>query len=240
MTPSPTARTLLIVALFAIAMGYLESAVVIYIRAIYYPLGFNFPMKIISQSLMLTEFWREVATIIMLLGIALIAGKTVIARFAYFIYAFAIWDIFYYVFLYLLIQWPPQLLTWDVLFFIPTTWIGPVIAPIINSLTMTALALIILLSPQRKTPFKLGWFIWTLLIEGSIIIILAYTYEYATFLLQRFSFAQIFSSANAPEQLQYATSYIPQHFPWFIFLLGQSIHLLAIGLILKRVRIVSA
>jgi len=240
MTPSPTARTLLIVALFAIAMGYLESAVVIYIRAIYYPLGFNFPMKIISQSLMLTEFWREIATIIMLLGIALIAGKTAIARFAYFIYAFAIWDIFYYVFLYLLIQWPPQLLTWDVLFFIPTTWIGPVIAPIINSLTMIALALIILLSPQRKTPFKLGWFIWTLLIEGSIIIILAYTYEYATFLLQRFSFAQIFSSANAPEQLQYATSYIPQHFPWFIFLLGESIHLLAIGLILKRVRIVSA
>lgn len=236
MTPSPTARTLLIVALFAIAMGYLESAVVIYIRAIYYPLGFNFPMKIISQPLMLTEFWREIATIIMLLTIALIAAKTAIARFAYFIYAFAIWDIFYYVFLYLLIGWPQSLLTWDVLFFIPTTWIGPVVAPVINSFTMIGLALVILLVHPSKSPLKLGWFVWTLLIEGSVIIIISYTHEYFSFMLQLFSFGQIISSSNAPEQLQYATSYIPQHFPWFIFLLGQSIHLLAIGLILKRVR----
>ena len=101
---------------------------------------------------------------------------------------------------------------------------------------MIALALLILLSPQRKTPFKLGWFVWTLLIEGSVIIIISYTHEYFSFMLQRFSFGQIISSSNAPEQLQYATSYIPQHFPWFIFILGQSIHLLAIGLLLKRVR----
>ena len=231
-----TARTLLLVALFAIAMGYLESAVVIYIRAIYYPEGFAFPMKIISQPLMITEFWREVATIIMLLGIALIAGKTALARFAYFIYAFAIWDIFYYVFLYLLIGWPQSLLTWDVLFFIPTTWIGPVVAPVINSFTMIGLALVILLVHPSKSLLKLGWFVWTLLIEGSIIIIISYTHEYFSFMLQLFSFGQIISSSNAPEQLQYATSYIPQHFPWFIFLLGESIHLLAIGLILKRAR----
>ena len=34
-----------IVAIFAIAMGFLEAVIVIYLRKIYYPLGFNFPLK---------------------------------------------------------------------------------------------------------------------------------------------------------------------------------------------------
>ena len=31
--------------LYAVAMGYLEAAVVVYLRAIYYPEGFSFPLK---------------------------------------------------------------------------------------------------------------------------------------------------------------------------------------------------
>ncbi|HPB25925.1 MAG TPA: hypothetical protein PLE11_09195, partial [Bacteroidales bacterium] len=92
--------------LFSIAMGYLESAVVIYIRELYYPEGFAFPMKLISEKIMITEFFREAATMLMLLGTAIIAGRNAIERFAYFIMCFGIWDIFYYVFLYLILGWP--------------------------------------------------------------------------------------------------------------------------------------
>ncbi|HNX08095.1 MAG TPA: hypothetical protein PKL96_10970, partial [Bacteroidales bacterium] len=103
------------VAIFAIAMGFLESAVVVYIRALYYPEGFMFPMKLISDQIMITEFFREAATMIMLIGIAVIAGSSAIERFAYFIFSFGIWDIFYYIFLYALLGWPQSLMTWDVL-----------------------------------------------------------------------------------------------------------------------------
>ncbi|MBL7138880.1 MAG: hypothetical protein ISS17_08905, partial [Bacteroidales bacterium] len=132
-------RTLLIT-LFAIAMGFLESAVVVYLRAIYYPEGFAFPLKIIEGPVATTEILREAATLIMLITVAILAARRWIIRFAWFIYIFAIWDIFYYIFLWLLLGWPESLLTWDILFLIPTTWVGPVLAPVINSLTMIALA----------------------------------------------------------------------------------------------------
>jgi membrane protein implicated in regulation of membrane protease activity len=63
---------------------------------------------------------------------------------------FAIWDIFYYIFLWLLIGWPESFFTWDILFLLPVTWVGPVLAPVINSLTMIVLAGLILLA-DRKT-----------------------------------------------------------------------------------------
>lgn len=110
-------------------MAFLESAVVVYLRAIYYPDGNLFPMKLIEGRIAVTELWREAATMVMLITVAVIVSKRAIERFAWFIYAFAIWDIFYYVFLYFLLGWPQSLLTWDILFLIPVTWTGPVLAP---------------------------------------------------------------------------------------------------------------
>jgi len=82
------------------------------------------------------ECCREAATIIMLAAVGIIAGKDNLQRFAYFLYAFAVWDIIYYAGLKVLLNWPSSFLTWDVLFLIPVPWIGPVLAPIISSLTM--------------------------------------------------------------------------------------------------------
>lgn len=42
--------------LFSIAMGYLESAVVVYLREIYYPNGFVFPLTPIDSTIAITEF----------------------------------------------------------------------------------------------------------------------------------------------------------------------------------------
>jgi len=110
---------LLWVTLFAVAMGMLESSVVIYLRELYYPAGFKFPLHATSYTVAVTELFRELSTLIMLLGIGMLAGKNKHERFAWFIYSFAIWDIFYYVFLYLLINWPVTLFDWDVLFLLP-------------------------------------------------------------------------------------------------------------------------
>ena len=80
---------------FAAAMGFLESAVVVYIREIYYPEGFAFPLKEMSQTLAVTELFRELATMVMLVGMAALASKRFTVAVAWFIYAFAVWDIFY-------------------------------------------------------------------------------------------------------------------------------------------------
>ena len=39
------------VLIFSIAMAYLESAIVVYLRLLYYPEGFFFPIKIIPDEI---------------------------------------------------------------------------------------------------------------------------------------------------------------------------------------------
>jgi hypothetical protein len=109
-------RTLIIVTSFFIALGYIESAVVIYMREILYPAGFQFPLAPIKIDLAITEIIREAATLVILVCIGFITGRTFSEGFAWFLYSFAIWDLFYYVFLKLLIGWPESLLTFDILF----------------------------------------------------------------------------------------------------------------------------
>ncbi len=220
--------------LFSIAMGYLESAVVIYIRELYYPEGFAFPMKLISEKIMITEFFREAATMLMLVGIAIIAGRSAIERFAYFIMCFGIWDIFYYVFLYLILGWPQNLLTWDVLFFIPVTWIGPVLAPVINSATMIFLAALILFYKRQKGVVKTGKLVWTLLIVGSLVVIISYTMDYSGFMSHKFSIIQQMGWGNTEGLMEYALSYIPRTFNWWVFFVGLAMHIAAILFIMTK------
>ncbi|MFH1062114.1 MAG: hypothetical protein V1747_04420 [Candidatus Omnitrophota bacterium] len=46
-------------------------------------------------------------------------GKDFRTRLAYFLTIFAVWDIFYYVWLKLLLGWPRSIFDWDILFLIP-------------------------------------------------------------------------------------------------------------------------
>src|SRR5207245_5465710 len=73
---------------------------------------------------------REAATLIMLLMVGILAGRTWRSRLGYFAVAFGVWDIFYYIFLKLLCGWPHSILDWDILFLLPLPWWGPVLAPI--------------------------------------------------------------------------------------------------------------
>ena len=46
MNHSELIKKMLWVSVFGITIGYFEAAVVVYLRAIYYPEGFAFPLKI--------------------------------------------------------------------------------------------------------------------------------------------------------------------------------------------------
>ena len=81
-TMKKTFYLLLWIAIFAISMGFLESAVVVYLRAIYYPEGFAFPLRTLDPGIAITEVLRESATMIMLITIAVITFKQGISRFA--------------------------------------------------------------------------------------------------------------------------------------------------------------
>lgn len=220
-------KALFWVTFFSIAMGFMESSVVVYLRAILYPEGFTFPMVVMDKQLAITEIFREAATIIMLLGIGIIAGRNSSERFAWFLYSFAIWDIFYYVFLKLLLNWPESLMTWDILFLIPVTWVGPVISPVIVSFTMIALALLILYANQKSINVRISALEWLLLICGSMVLIVAFTWDYSRYMLQHHSFSEIWTIPES-ELFKLSTSYIPVSFNWWIFLVGEIMILIAI------------
>jgi hypothetical protein len=65
-----------------------------------------------------------------------------------FLLVFGIWDIFYYVFLKVLLDWPSSLLTMDVLFLIPAPWISPVLVPVCISVVMVSVGLWLILESQ--------------------------------------------------------------------------------------------
>ena len=158
----------------------------------------------------------------MLLGIGILTGKSKNEKFAYFIYTFAIWDIFYYVFLKAILFWPESWLTWDLLFLLPSIWTGPVIAPIIVSFTMIMLSLLIVFfnHKQKRTVISLGE--WASLIVGSLIIIASFMWDYNAYILNEYSIHQLFTLPNE-NIFEYAIKYEPFSFPWIIFTIGEVI-----------------
>ncbi|OIN96506.1 hypothetical protein AUJ66_05990 [Candidatus Desantisbacteria bacterium CG1_02_38_46] len=128
-------KKLSILTIFGIAMGWWEGVVVVYIRKILQLSAIDLTkivMEQVPRSLLIIEQTREVATIVILVTIALLLEKNWIRRLATFLWVFAIWDIFYYVTLKILINWPPSLSTIDCLFLIPCPWTAPVWIPLIT------------------------------------------------------------------------------------------------------------
>jgi len=72
--------------IFAVSMGFLEAIVVVYIREIYYPDGFQFPLKELPARLIIIEWIREISTLLMLGSVAWISGKTILKRLSVFIF----------------------------------------------------------------------------------------------------------------------------------------------------------
>lgn len=154
--PPRAVRTLTWVVLFSSAFALVEASVVIYLRGLYYPEGFAFPLKAIAPSHMGVELARECATIVMLTSVAAIAGARRWERFGYFLVAFGLWDILFYAWLALAIGWPASLQTFDILFLVPVPWIGPVGAPVAVSALMVICGALCVRRSSFALPFRPG------------------------------------------------------------------------------------
>ncbi|MBL7922450.1 MAG: hypothetical protein JNJ40_19190 [Bacteroidia bacterium] len=205
------------VCLFAIAMGFMESVIVIYLRELYYKSGFEFPLKEISPFVARLEFFREIATIIMLVGCGIMAGKNKLQRFAYFVLAFAIWDIFYYVFLYVCLGWPQSLATWDILFLVPMPWVGPVWAPCLLCLLMIIGSVFVIYKVDEQPGYKVGRSFWWLLISGAIVCIVSFMWDYILFTNINGSSWNITSDKNLFSEID---TYVPTEFNSPLFFTG--------------------
>jgi hypothetical protein len=169
---------------YAVAMAYVESAVVVYLRAIYYPQGFTFPLAPLPPGMAAIEIGREAATLVMLLGVAMLAGMQRWERFLAFGVSFGVWDLFYYVWLWLLIGWPPSLLTWDVLFLIPVPWIGPVLAPVIVSVLLVVGGLLLWRKGARGEPVRFPIPLRILALTGALLVLGSFVLDFRPVLRQ--------------------------------------------------------
>ncbi len=200
------------VAIYSVAMAYLESAVVVYLRSMYYPLGFSFPLKVMPLEILRIEIFREVATIVMLAAVAWIAGAGFNSRFAFFSFAFGIWDIFYYGFLKITLNWPASLMDQDILFLIPRPWIAPVIAPLLVSAVLVGCSVLVVRREFAGPRVEISLVHWFFMILGGAIVI-------ASFLL------------DIGAELQYPVFTI---YSWIVFACGMTIALFSFTFALRR------
>ena len=130
--------TLAVAAAFGVACGFVEAAVVVYLRSAIglVPLGtvkYPLPLRDFPRHLLVIEVAREAATIVMLVSLAFLVARRARERWAMFLYVFALWDIAYYAGLWVTIGWPGSLLADDILFLIPVPWISNVWYPLLVS-----------------------------------------------------------------------------------------------------------
>ncbi len=223
-------------AVFATAMGFLEGIVVVYLRELYYPDGFTFPLRLMSSDLVTAEWIREIATLVMLAGVGIITGRNGLQRLFYALFAFGVWDIVYYGALKLLLGWPESLMTWDLLFLIPVSWLGPVLAPVINSVTMIIMALLFIGRQETGYYIRPGLSDWVLIISGAFVILYTYLADYSRLLLESGVLGSRGSTEAGERLVQMITTYIPDNYRWTLFFVGETLIIAAIINVLIRSR----
>ncbi len=177
MSQSPTSRwfgRIAWVAAFGAAFGYVEAAVVTYLRALYYPGGFVFPLRQIPTAMITIEFFREAATIVMLVAVGYLTGRKRWGRFGGFLVAFGVWDIAFYCWLKVILNWPSSLFDWDILFLIPLPWIGPVIAAVTIALVMVIGGGWLVRMESTGVAFAMTWKALTAGAMGTAILLISF------------------------------------------------------------------
>jgi hypothetical protein len=197
-------RNIIWLALFAVAMAYVEAALVVHLRTIYYPDNplQIFPLELLSHRDLGIELARELATVVMILTVALLAEKGFTRIFAAFVLVFGLWDIFYYFWLKVMIGWPVSWLEWDVLFLIPWPWFGPWITPVLIALLFVLWGGWILLT-GKDVCFSRG---------AAVLFIIGVLSALASFLLP--GLPLVIEGEEAFRHFQ------PTEFPWLLYLIG--------------------
>lgn len=212
-------RAAIAMVLFGVSFGYVEAAVVVYLRELSQPAVERaqpgrsptdlFPLLSLEDlkanpplfKTLEIELGREAATLIMIAALAVAIGQTGVERAAAFAATFGVWDLSFYAFLRWLIQWPSSLRTWDLLFLVPVPWAAPVLAPVIVSLSMIAAGEMVFARSSRGHPMRLDAFHWTGIMLGAAILVFSFTWRFPWLL----------------------GGGVPRHFDWLIFALGEAI-----------------
>lgn len=215
-------KKILLVVFFATAMAWLESAVVVYLRMLYYPDGFKFPLINFPKDISFTEIIREAATIIMLWCVAAMNAKRAAERFGYFLIAFAIWDIFYYVFLKVIINWPISFFETDILFLIPVPWIGPVLAPVLFSVGMIIFAIQIIRASSVGVKIIFDKKSIAMLLLGCVTILFSFLKDWNSFFTTKLTVENI----------------VLPSYNWLIFTLGTLPLLITMWILQKKTQTV--
>ena len=222
--------------IFGAAMGFAEAVVVVYLRRLYYPEGFGFPLREAIWGGLFLEYLREIATLVMLLTVSLLAGRMPYERFSYFLYCFGVWDIFYYAGLKALLNWPSSLFTWDVLFLIPVVWIAPVLAPVASAVTMIIISGFILYYHNKGYPARISMLEGSLMSSGFLIIFAAFVWDYTKIIIEGGFLKRFLSLANDSHFQGIVTSYVPSTFQWNLFILGEILIFCSLVVFARRMR----
>jgi hypothetical protein len=193
---------------YAMAMGYLEGTVVVYLQhALRIQPGALFPLQdpVSLTPLGGLEIGRELATLVMLVAVGWLVGRSGLERLAWVSVAFGVWDLSYYAWLWLFIGWPPSLGTFDLLFLVPVPWVGPVLAPMLVSLALVAFGLLAARRLRHGGRLRLGPARLALGIAGGLVVIVSFMLDAGRIL------------AGGP----------PAAFAWPVFGLGMALGLLA-------------
>lgn len=202
---SPQTGKLWWVGLYAIAMAYAESAVVVYLRHLYGIADLVRDVPGFDPTISAVEVGRELATLIMLLAVGWAAGRTRQSRLGFAVYAFGLWDIFYYAWLRILIGWPGSLLEPDVLFLIPLPWWGPVIAPVLIAGLMVAGGALAVLTDDHGHPVFFTSGEWAALSIGVLAALYAFMGD---------------ALASLPADAETLSQVRPAAFNWPVYLAG--------------------
>ncbi|MFZ3069789.1 MAG: hypothetical protein WA110_01525 [Anaerolineaceae bacterium] len=203
--PKTIQKNLLYVGIYAIAMAYLESAVVVYLRRVYNITDLTTSISRFDPQIGGIELGRELATLVMLLAVGWAAGKNFQSRFGYSVFAFGLWDIFYYAWLKVFLGWPASLLDIDILFLIPLPWWGPVLAPVLIALLMVVGGARAVLRAEEGVKIHIKSAEWVTFSCG--ILLLLYTF-------------MADSLAALPADMQTLSQLKPTSFQWPVYVVG--------------------
>jgi len=148
---------------FALAMAWVESAVVYYLRTHVDRIE-PYQMNPLPDFGWIgpVELVREFATLVMLFMVGALAGRNWRTRLGYSAVAFGVWDIAYYGFLKIMCGWPDSLLDWDILFLLPLPWWGPVLAPMLIAVLMILWGTLASQFERSPAHWLSNWRVWLL------------------------------------------------------------------------------
>jgi hypothetical protein len=203
---APARKRWIVVVLFAVGMAWVEAASVYYLRVLVdrvVPYQAN-PLPV-AGPMGAVEMVREAATLVMLLTVGMLAGRTWPLRLGYSAIAFGVWDILYYVFLAVMTGWPTSVLDWDILFLLPLPWWGPVIAPVSIAMLMIALGSFVTQSSRHALATSFTWVSWNLSGLGILLALYVFMAD---------------AIHAAPRGLEATMQLLPTEFNWVLFCLA--------------------